>query len=158
MDENTNINIEHQAKERECYVLINGVVHRLSCTITEVGEFELCLDDKCIVSERYWLIKLKGFDCAIEIGGETIHCVFDEEKLDVAINGRYLKKQRNYIPLRAVYIICAALCIMIPVMFFMALTRKMDEIVLALVLVIAGGSRIYYNIKNRESKTQGDRV
>ena len=145
-------NIEHQAKWNKCDVSINGIVYRLSCEITDAGMCELYLGDKCLVSEKYWVTKLKGFDYAIEIGGETIHCVFDEEKFDIAIHGKYQKSQKKYVPLKVVYIIFMALCILTPINFLMAVSGTMDAAVLALSLVIIGSVRIYYNRAIKELK------
>lgn len=145
-------NIEHQAKRNECDVAINGIVYRLSCEITEAGMCELHLGDKCLMREKYWVTKLKGFDHAIEIGGETIHCVFDEEKFDIAIHGKYQKSQKKYVPLKVVYIIFIALCILTPINFLMAVSGTMDAAVVALSLVIIGSVRIYYNRAVKELK------
>ena len=62
MDENCNVNVKYQAQWNECYVSVDGVVHCFHCAITEAGIFELYLDDKCIVQEKYMYVKLKGFD------------------------------------------------------------------------------------------------
>lgn len=152
MNQNNIINRKYQEKCRECSVTVNEVAHRLYCRITEDNMFELYLDNQCIVSQKYWIIKLRGFDYNVEIDGEIIHCVFDEEKLDVALHGKYLKSQKNYIPLRAVYIICVTLLILTPSLFVMLAVGTMDVVVLALSIVFIVVVGIYYKKAVKESK------
>ena len=144
MGENGNLNVKYRAKSQECYVSVNGVVYRLHCKIKEKDIFELHFDDKCIVSKKYWLVKLKGFDYAIKIGEETIHCVFDEENLDIAIHGKYLKSQKNYIPLKSVYIICMISFILVPIILAMVVLDVIHMATLSLSIGMIGSVGIYY--------------
>ena len=98
MSKNYELNVEKRAKWLECYISINEVVHRIYYKTTLDGLFHLYIDDKCVLSKKNWLVKLNGLDYVVEIDGETLHCVFAEKKLDVAVCGKYIKSQKHYIP------------------------------------------------------------
>lgn len=91
--------------------------------------FHLYVDDKCIVSRKNWIVKLQGFDYQIEIGGETLHCVFVEKKLDVAMHGKYIKSQKAYVPNRVLSRYYTGLIIIISTMnvfLFLLLAEKIE--------------------------------
>ena len=138
MYKNHELNVENKAKWYECYVFINKVVHRVYYKTTVDGMFHLYIDDKCIVSKKHWIVKLQGFDYAVEIDGETIHCVFIEKKLDVAMYGRYIKSQKNYIPNKVLSRCYTGQIIIILIMFiivFLELTKVTDLPAIALFVI-----------------------
>ena len=144
MDKNKDINIENNAKWRECYVSIKDVVHKLYSEVTEDGMLDLYLDGRHIAEKKYAAVRLKGFDYAVEIDGQTIHCVFDEEKLDVAVNGKFLKSKRNYIPLKAAYISWLSAAFLFPVILVLASISTMKIPAFVLTFVLIASVNMYY--------------
>ena len=155
------LNIENRAKWYECYVSINEVVHRIYYKTTVDGMFHLYVDDKCITSQKNWIVKLQGFDYALEIDGETIRCVFYEKQLDIAMYGRYIKCQKNYIPnkvLRRYNTTAISLCA-IQISFSFAwiygkVTREVMWTVLIVWFVGLLGISMYYDIYNKKAKKE----
>ena len=82
---NHELNVEKRARWYECYVSINEVIHRIYYKTTLDGMFHLFVDDKCILSKKNWVIKLKGLDYPVKVEGEILHCIFASQKLDVAM-------------------------------------------------------------------------
>ena len=157
MDKSKDINIENNAKWRECYVSIKDVVHKLYCEVTEDGMLDLYLDGRHIVEKKYSVVRLKGFDHAVEIEGKTIHCVFDEEKLDVAVDGRFLKSKRNYIPLKAAYISWVAAAVLFPVILVLASISTMKIPAFVLTLALVASVNMYYRyMKGKKYKEKKD--
>lgn len=157
MDKSKDINIENNAKWRECYVSIKDVVHKLYCEVTEDGMLDLYLDGRHIVEKKYSVVRLKGFDHAVEIEGKTIHCVFDEEKLDVAVDGRFLKSKRNYIPLKAAYISWVAAAVLFPVILVLASISTMKIPAFVLTLALVASVNMYYRyMKGKKHKEKTD--
>lgn len=112
MCKNHELNVEKRARWYECYVCINDVVHRIYYKTTLEGMFHLYVDDKCVMTKKEWVAKLIGFDYALEIDGEKLHCVYEKQNLDVAMWGKYMKSQKTYVSSkvmnRAFFAICIA--------------------------------------------------
>lgn len=169
MGKNYELNIEKRAKWFECYISINEVVYRIYYKTTLDGMFHLYVDEKCVLSKKNWLVKLNGLDYAVEIDGERLHCVFAEKKLDVAVWGKYIKGQKNYIPLKVLsrhyttMFVVSVIMIIVTILYaaeVIKLTNKeflrIGILYFGLGLVLAGYQDFYDKKAKKEQKLRED--
>ena len=161
MYDNYELNIRNRAKWYECYVSINEVVHRIYYKTTIDGMFHLYLDDKCVMSKKNWIVKLQGLEYLLNINNEILHCVFDEKKLDVAMYGKYIKSQKNYIPNKVVcrYRITSIIASIVGIAcsFACALDKVNRQVMLVIAVVclaIMYASSKYYDFYKKKAKKE----
>ena len=104
MYKNHNFNKECNAKKNECYVAINEKVYKGYHELNlDDRTAHLYFDDKHIASKKMWRAGMFGFEQAVEVDGEEVHCVLDGDQFDIAIHGRYIKNLQTYVPVKMVH-------------------------------------------------------
>ena len=153
MNKNHEYNKEY-AKKNECYVEINGKIHR--------GSYELNLDDrtahlyfnnKHIASKKMWRAGISGFEQTVEVDGEEVHCVLSGNHLDIAIHGRYIKSLQTYVPVKTGITLLYSMLVSI---IFMIIIAVLDGSFLLVMLLLGGMvlSALPYSNYEKKSKEE----
>ena len=145
----------YDVESDEWIVIINENNYRVRYESSEKIKNTLSINNNDIIipkSAELWFI---GFDYAMEIEGRKIHFVFDGEKFDIAIQGRYVRSQKNYIPLKGLFLFAFIMLLLMIIEIFLIINDLLNIPLFILMLVCAFANLKFRDDLIKKAKEQG---
>ena len=87
------------SRTNEWIVSINGTEHSIHFVQENKNEKpKLFLDEKEIIIPSSFITNNIGIDYALQIEDRIVHCTYDMQYFDIAVNGEYVNSKKKYYP------------------------------------------------------------
>ena len=98
-------------RTNEWIVIINGTEHSIHFVQENKNEKpKLYVDEKEIIIPSSFITDIVGIDYDLHIEDRIVHCTYDMQYFDIAVNGKYVNSKKKYYPYKgSLFVLTAAI-------------------------------------------------
>lgn len=147
-------NVIYDEHKDEWVIILGKQKYIINVIISEKLKCEVYLNQQSIVIPESSKISRIGFDHILEIEGKKIHCVFQNEQFDIAIQGKYIKSRKTYIPIKGLLLFSIIALILLFLTMSLIITDTMTMLICVLLIGAVFLDIAFYDYLQKKAKKE----